>query len=36
MWLTSDTQEMLNCSDDIVRGIQAVLEYTGIPVHDRH
>lgn len=31
VWLTSDTQEMLNCSDDIVRGIQAVLEYTGIP-----
>ncbi|MGN0778104.1 MAG: RnfABCDGE type electron transport complex subunit C [Aristaeellaceae bacterium] len=31
VWLTSDTQEMLNCSDDIVRGIQAVLQYTGIP-----
>lgn len=31
VWLTSDTQEMLTCSDDIVRGIQAVLEYTGIP-----
>ncbi len=30
-WLTSDTQEMLCCADDIVRGIQAVLEYTGIP-----
>ena len=31
MWLTSDTQEMLNCSDDIIRGIKAVLQYTGIP-----
>ena len=31
VWLTSDTQEMLNCSDDIVRGIEAVLKYTGIP-----
>ncbi len=31
VWLTSDTQEMLNCTEDIVRGIQAVLEYTGIP-----
>ena len=31
VWLTSDTQEMLCCSDDIVRGIQAVLQYTGIP-----
>ena len=31
VWLTSDTQEMLNCSDDILRGIQAVLQYTGIP-----
>ena len=31
VWLTSDTQEMLNCADDIVRGIEAVLKYTGIP-----
>ncbi len=31
VWLTSDTQEMLNCSDDIIRGIEAVLKYTGIP-----
>ena len=31
VWLTSDTQEMLNCSDDIIRGIKAVLQYTGIP-----
>ena len=32
VWLTSDTQEMLNCSDDIIRGIiLAVLQYTGIP-----
>ena len=31
VWLTSDTQEMLTSSDDIVRGIQAVLQYTGIP-----
>ena len=31
VWLTSDTQEMLTCPDDIVRGIQAVLQYTGIP-----
>ncbi len=31
VWLTSDTQEMLDCSDDIVRGIEAVLQYTGIP-----
>ena len=22
---------MLNCSDDIIRGIKAVLQYTGIP-----
>ena len=26
VWLTSDTQEMLNCSDDIIRGIKAVLQ----------
>ena len=25
VWLTSDTQEMLECSDDIIRGIKAVL-----------
>ena len=31
VWLTSDTQEMLTSADDIVRGIQAVLQYTGIP-----
>ena len=31
VWLTSDTQEMLNCSDDIIRGIEAVLKYVGIP-----
>ena len=31
VWLTSDTQEMLECSDDIIRGIKAVLQYTGIP-----
>ena len=31
VWLTSDTQEMLNSSDDIIRGIKAVLQYTGIP-----
>ena len=31
VWLTSDTQEMLNCADDIVCGIEAVLKYTGIP-----
>ena len=31
VWLTSDTQEMLECSDDIIRGIKAVLKYTGIP-----
>ena len=31
VWLTSDTQEMLTSPDDIVRGIQAVLQYTGIP-----
>ena len=31
VWLTSDTQEMLECSDDIIRGIEAVLKYTGIP-----
>ena len=31
VWLTSDTQEMLNCADDIIRGIEAVLKYTGIP-----
>ena len=32
VWLTSDTQEMLECSDDIIRGIKAVLQYTGIPL----
>ena len=26
VWLTSDTQEMLTCSDDIIRGIKAVLQ----------
>ena len=31
VWLTSDTQEMLLCADDIIRGIQAVLKYVGIP-----
>ena len=31
VWLTSDTQEMLECSDDIICGIKAVLQYTGIP-----
>ncbi len=31
VWLTSDTQEMLCCADDIISGIQAVLQYTGIP-----
>ncbi len=31
VWLTSDTQEMLRVRDDIIRGIKAVLKYTGIP-----
>ena len=30
VWLTSDTQEMLNCSDDIIRGIKAVLQYLSL------
>ena len=31
VWLTSDTQEMLLFADDIIRGIEAVLKYVGIP-----
>ena len=31
VWLTSDTQEMLNCSDDIIAAVQHLLRIAGQP-----